>query len=764
MKKISYIFLFITMFSHFSKGQDLFNPNGITLMEITFEDADWDNTLQGYFLAGNNDRLLATIEINGVNFDSVGVRYRGGGTFDSSYGKNPFNIKLDHIKNQDYNGTETLKLNNGDKDPSFVREVLSYEIAGQFMEAPKANYAKVFVNGAYHGLYVNVETVDKTFMKDHFYSDKNNPFFNCNPASTDNPPTIPPIGCALSNFSSLEYLGESLVCYFDYYEIESDEGWTDLKDLTKTLVQNPNNIETVLDIDRTIWWSAFNNVMVNLDSYLGAFTKNYYLFQDDNDRFNPLVWDLNESFGGSQLLDAAGSVLSLNDMQQLNPMLRTADATRPLLELILGDPTYRRQYVAHYRTIFNDIIGGGWYATRAQELINLISADVIADSNKIYTETEFTANLNSTVSINSGGVMLDVPGVSELMNARATYLQGHTELIKTPPTISDLNTTPANVTPSSDVIITATITGGEAVYIGYRSNLTEIFQKTNMFDDGMHGDGTAGDGIYGVELNVGVEGIQYYIYAESVTNDVGMFSPAKAEFEFHTLVPSGDLVINEFQASNSTTQADQDGEYDDWVEIYNNTSSSINLEGYYLSDNLTNLVKFQFPNVSIDGNSFLIIWLDGDPGQQGLHADFKLSASGERLILSDPNQQVLDQIIFAAQITDRTTGRYPNGTGPFVDMPATFNAPNSIETSTYDLANELGMKLFPNPTNDFLVIEFENKDFSESMDLDLVNILGQKIKTIQVDKKVTMDVSDLNTGIYFLTFENRLLGKVVISD
>ena len=764
MKNILYTFCFVTLFLQYSKAQDLFNPNGLTLMEITFEDADWDNTLQGYFLAGSNDRLLATIEINGVNFDSVGVRYRGGGTFDASYGKNPFNIKLDYVKNQDYNGTETLKLNNGDKDPSFVREVLSYEIAGQFMEAPKANYAKVLVNGAYHGLYVNVESVDKTFMKDHFYSDKNNPFFNCNPVSTDNPPTTPPFGCTLSNFSSLEYLGESLTCYFEYYEIESDEGWTDLKDLTKTLAQNPNNVETVLDVDRVIWWSAFNNVMVNLDSYLGAFTKNYYLFQDDNGRFNPLVWDLNESFGGSQLLDAMGSAIALNDMQQLDPMLRTGDATRPLLELILGDATYKRQYVAHYRTIFNDVIGGGWYAQRAQELVNLISGDVTTDPNKVYTDAEFVANLNSTVSITSGGVMLDIPGISELMNARATFLQSHPELIKTPPTISDINTAPANVTPSSVATITAAISDADDVYIGYRSNITEVFQKTEMFDDGMHGDGAAGDGVYGIELNVGTGGIQYYIYAENTTNDVGMFSPEKAEFEFHNLIPSGDLVINEFQASNETTQADQDGEYDDWVEIYNNTTSPINLEGYYLSDNETNLIKFEFPNVSIDGNSFLIVWLDSDPDQQGLHADFKLSASGERLILSDPNQQILDQIIFAEQITDRTTGRFPNGTGPFVDMPATFNAPNSVETNTYDLANELGLKLFPNPTSDFLIIEFENKDFSESMNLDLVNIFGQKIKTVQVDRKITLDVSDLNTGIYFLTYENRLLGKVVISD
>ena len=85
-----------------------------------------------------------------------------------------------------------------------------------------------------------------------------------------------------------------------------------------------------------------------------------------------------------------------------------------------------------------------------------------------------------------------------------------------------------------------------------------------------HNDGAAGDRTYGISINVGASNVQYYFYADN--NDAGIFSPQRAEHEYHELAVAGDVVINEFSASNSTIQADQDGEYDDWIELYNNTS------------------------------------------------------------------------------------------------------------------------------------------------------------------------------------------------
>ena len=77
-----------------------------------------------------------------------------------------------------------------------------------------------------------------------------------------------------------------------------------------------------------------------------------------------------------------------------------------------------------------------------------------------------------------------------------------------------------------------------------------------MFDDGAHNDGASGDGVYGATIPVGVSDIQYYIYSDN--NNAGKFSPQRAEHEYHSLAVTGDLVINEISASNSTIEADAD--------------------------------------------------------------------------------------------------------------------------------------------------------------------------------------------------------------
>ena len=85
--------------------------------------------------------------------------------------------------------------------------------------------------------------------------------------------------------------------------MKSDASWQDLIDLTNTIENSANTIENSMDIDRAIWMSAFNNVLVNLDSYSGPFRQNYYLIKDDNNRMNTIIWDLNECLGGFKMVN-----------------------------------------------------------------------------------------------------------------------------------------------------------------------------------------------------------------------------------------------------------------------------------------------------------------------------------------------------------------------------------------------------------------------------------------------------------------------------
>jgi hypothetical protein len=142
-------------------------------------------------------------------------------------------------------------------------------------------------------------------------------------------------------------------------------------------------------------------------------------------------------------------------------------------------------------------------------------------------------------------------------------------------------------------------------------------------------------------------------------------------------VPS-DVVINELLPVNKTIAPDQDGEYDDWIELYNLSSSVRDISGYFLSDNKDHFSKWQFPDGTlIPGYGYLIIWADNDSAQVGLHANFKLSSLGEEVLLSEPDGTLADKVIFPGQTLELSFSRNPNGTGPFKWQTPTFNTSNN---------------------------------------------------------------------------------------
>jgi hypothetical protein len=141
--------------------------------------------------------------------------------------------------------------------------------------------------------------------------------------------------------------------------------------------------------------------------------------------------------------------------------------------------------------------------------------------------------------------------------------------------------------------------------------------------------------------------------------------------------PSVNVVVNELMPVNSSTEADQNGEFDDWIELYNLSSSSVNLSGYYLSDNKKEPGKWKIPQGTIIASKgYLIVWADNDTTQAGLHANFKLSSQGEDALISDPEKTILDKTSFPPQSLELTWSRVPNGTGEFKWQAPTFNRSN----------------------------------------------------------------------------------------
>ena len=128
---------------------------------------------------------------------------------------------------------------------------------------------------------------------------------------------------------------------------------------------------------------------------------------------------------------------------------------------------------------------------------------------------------------------------------------------------------------------------------------------------------------------------------------------------------AGSLFINEFMASNDSTLADEAGDYDDWVELYNASDSTLSLAGLSLTDDLASPGRWEFPDTVIAGGGYLLVWCDGEEGEGPLHASFNLGAvQGEQIGLfeSDPPHQLrVDALIFGPQRTDTSYGRVPDG-------------------------------------------------------------------------------------------------------
>ncbi len=129
------------------------------------------------------------------------------------------------------------------------------------------------------------------------------------------------------------------------------------------------------------------------------------------------------------------------------------------------------------------------------------------------------------------------------------------------------------------------------------------------------------------------------------------------------------VVVNEWMASNISCAADPQGQFDDWIELYNAGDASVDVAGLYLTDDVSEPRKWQIPAgdsvlTTIPARGFLVIWADGDTGDPGLHADFSLSAGGDEIALfGSDGVALLDSVSFGPQVADLSYGRDPDGAG-----------------------------------------------------------------------------------------------------
>ncbi|MCX6132901.1 MAG: CotH kinase family protein [Ignavibacteriales bacterium] len=147
---------------------------------------------------------------------------------------------------------------------------------------------------------------------------------------------------------------------------------------------------------------------------------------------------------------------------------------------------------------------------------------------------------------------------------------------------------------------------------------------------------------------------------------------------FPSIVLGQSIVINEVMASNQKTILDENGDASDWIELYNRGTSTVSLTGYFLTDDSLQLRKWVFGNSSIQPGGYLLVYASDKNRQAPVpHTNFKISASGESILLSNPNGVIIDRIDIPVSVADISYGRTSDGSLPWIFQTPTPGSQNT---------------------------------------------------------------------------------------
>jgi spore coat protein CotH len=634
------------------KTAGLYDPTLFRTVSLTFTQANWSTLLASGRTTGSNVYCSAVVLDNGATNHGAGARYKGNTSYTLGGAKKSLNVELDYTDPAaDLMGYTTFNLNNAAGDRTLMREAVYFTVMSQYTPCPKGAMARVQMNGGVWGVYSLVQQENGQLIDEWFSSNNGDRW------RTPNAP-MGGGGFAGSN-SALSYLSSTnQSTYQPHYDLRTTNSpsavaWRRLINAITVLNTTPTNqlrerVEDVLAVDRWLWFLAIENVFADDDSYWNKGADYSFYYEPESGRIHPVEHDGNEAF---ILTDA-----------QLSPVVGSTGGNRPLLHRLLPINELRQRYLAHMRTVLEEYYNPTVLFPMLDNLQTLSLSAIAVDTNKNFQMLDYS---NAVAQLRSYIV------------TRNSYLTNHAEL--RPPAPDILTVSGPSVSPTAVEIpfVTAEVAaagtnGIDSVWLYHRGHSYGRFTAVEMLDDGQHNDGASGDGVFGAATTNYPAGtrVRYYVEARSATPPkAARFLPARAEqqsFSYRVAVTTASnspVILNEIMASNASTLADPQGEFDDWIELRNLTDQPVELTGRYLSDEPNNPRKWAFPaGTTLPADGYLLIWADEDgAATPGLHASFKLSASeGERLFLTDTDANlnaILDTVEFGALPADRAYGR-----------------------------------------------------------------------------------------------------------
>jgi spore coat protein H len=259
-------------------GKSFFEKDSIHVIKINFVQCGyWDSLVYYRKISDSLDIstfMQASVSVDNKRFYSVGIRFKGESSYEFYPGKKkPIRIKFNKfVKGQTLDGLEEINLNNNFKDPTMLREKIYLDMLNkEGLPAPRATYAKVYINDKYWGLYLVTDNIDKVFLETRFNDSRGN-LYQGEPLAT------------------FVYYGNEPSKYYNKYGLKNNQdnnNWSDLikfirliNDTTLSDEDFLRRLESSFNLDKCLRAWAINNLIGNIDAYNMFYPHNFFIFHD----------------------------------------------------------------------------------------------------------------------------------------------------------------------------------------------------------------------------------------------------------------------------------------------------------------------------------------------------------------------------------------------------------------------------------------------------------------------------------------------------
>ena len=584
--------------------------------------------------------------------------------------------------------------------------------------ASRTNHVKLYINGEYFGLYLNVEHYDEEFTKSRFDGEGN--LYKC------------------TYGADLRFRGTSADGYkLDYYELKNEDApfaYEDLAHFIDVLNNTPSDkmeceLEHVFNVNSYLRCLVFDVLSGNWDG--PNYNKNnFYLYHNPNSGlFEFMPYDLDNTLG----VDFLGQEWSNRNIYSWSK----ANASRPLFQKVMAQETYRKRFSYLLDKALNEYFNPTDLGDRISQIKELIGEAAIADTVRTLDYGYSISDFNNSFGYFSKDHVKY--GIVDFVNRRYISALAQLDSIETVGSITTWHTATLKENEDSvtfSIAIQSDDSIDQEVVVTYNweyqsaiwtDTLVLIDSATNTYSTTITWHPTLS--IVSYLFTVGGENgnlnfpICNMYTLEKPKNDIKLF-------------------INELMADNSSSIWDEDEEYEDWIELFYDGDKTTNLNGYYLTDDLSNPFKYALPTFTAVPGSFKIIWADNDGGTN--HANFKLSKNGETIALFDSYGVLIDSVTYSVLQTNNTWGRKIDGEIPWVIFSETTPGYTNLGINKVEeFSSELDV--YPNPSSNVFILNSEKP----LLNIRLYNTNGQLLD-VPIENQV-INTSSLPTGIYLLS-------------